>query len=655
MPDPIPGKFRWKLMELMTCVSTRTINYRVDHHTGSYYFSKPFAWQEIDGQKIETSVDYSITKNDGKYIYGFVIGQYDPSFPLSIDPLLASTNLAGSGFESAHSIALDSEGKVFIAGRTTSIDLPVSENAFDPVYNDAGEDYDGFVAKYSSDLSTLISCTYIGGEDIESILDMEIDHQNHIVLTGSTRSEDFPTTPGVYDNSYNGGKGNSITTNYGDIFISILDNDLEELLASTFIGGEYREWGTCLLVDANNDIYLAGTCEAGLPEVGPQFYPDFQDAFFLKINSSLNTILATNSIKAGSLYSGISAICWDKNGKLIAVGSLGTFDELQTTPGAYSSALKGTRDAFIIKLSPDLSQNLAATYFGGEDKDNGTAVCVDDQNNIYISGYTQSNPFPVTAGAYDVEHNCNLNNLDVFVSKFNSDLTQLMASSYLGGDPNGTLQGDDFSSKLIYDPTGKLWLCGYTESFYFPVNCESIDEKATRNEVYVAKFDRDLKNLEASTYLGGEWEDFGLDMAQNEEMDLYICGYSSPPSYIDDWADSTYSYITKISADLINYTPCCTYPRTVLGTYLDVDCTLDIMWEASLKATGYYLSVGTSPGTHDILDQMDVGYVHEYTLEQLPDRSKDLLPCGCLQRVWNRDWQVLPGNLCGHEGPALLF
>lgn len=592
---------------------------QVDHATGSYYFSEPIGWQKIDGQRNDISVRYTVAVENGNFSYGFHLEEYDSSYPVAIDPILASTNLAGNGYETANSIALDNDGNVFIAGNTISTDLPVSQDAFDTSYNDTEENYDGFVAKYNSDLSMLLSCTYIGGGEIDQIFDLIIDNQNHVVLTGSTRSEDFPSTPGAYDNSYNGGVGNSITTQYGDIFISILQNDLSDLLASTFIGGEYREWGSNLLVDSNNDIYLAGICEAGLPKVGPQFYADFQDAFFLKINNSLSTLLATNSIKTGSLYAGIADMCWDNMDNLVVVGSLGTFDELQTTPGAYSTTLMGTRDAFLLKLSHDLSQNLAATYFGGPDQDNGSAVCVDEQNNIYLAGNTRSNPFPVTQGAYDTEHDCDLNNYDAYIAKFNSDLSELMACTYLGGNNTSIGSLDDESvSKLLIDPNQGIYVCGTSESSYFPVNCESIHDYSWSTEAFVAKFNFDLSILAASTFLGDKLKEVGLDMVQNEQKDLYVCGHSSPASYIDDWADSTFAYIVKITADLINYTPCCTYPRVVDGVYLDANCTLDIMWEPSLKATGYYLSVGTSPGNYDIFEQMDVGYIHEYTLEYLP-------------------------------------
>lgn len=593
---------------------------QIDHPTGSYYFSEPIAWQEIDGQITDIGVRYTITRENGNFIYGFQIGEYDSSYPVIIDPILASTNLAGTGYETANSMALDNDGNVFIGGITTSTDLPVNQEAFDISYNDTDDEFDCFVAKYNSDLSLLLSCTYIGGGEIDQLFDLIIDKQNNVVITGSTRSEDFPTTPVVYDNSYNGGTGNSITTQYGDIFISILQNDLSELLASTFIGGEYREWGSNLLIDSNNDIYLAGICEAGLPKVGPQFYADFQDAFFLKINNSLSTLLATNSIKTGSLYAGIADMCWDNMENLVVVGSLGTFDELQATAGAYSTTFAGVRDAFLIKLSHDLSQNLAATYFGGSDQDNGSAVCVDEQNNIYIAGNTRSNPFPVTQGAYDTEHDCDLNNYDAYIAKFSSNLGELMACTYLGGNNTSTGSADDeFVSKLLNDPGEGIYICGTSESGYFPVNCESIHDYSWSTEAFIAKFNYDLSMLEASTYLGAKLEEFGLDMIQNDQKDLYVSGHSSPASYVEDWADSTFTYIVKITADLINYTPCCTYPTPVDGVNLDVDCTLDIIWEPSLKATGYYLSVGTSPEVYDIYDQMDVGYVHEYTLEYLPN------------------------------------
>jgi len=598
---------------------------QVDHSFGSVYFSRPIAWQENENEKKEVEISYQINNEEDIFQYGFKLGEYDNENDLYIDPILSSTYLGGTNYETGHRIALDAQGKVFIAGNTLSADLPADPNAFDHITNG---NYDAYVAKFSNDLSMLESCTFIGGSEREVFYDMAIDNNEHIVITGSTRSEEFPTTPGVYDNSYNGGAGNSITTSYGDIFITKLSNDLSVLESSTYIGGPNREWGTAILCDENNDIYITGKNTSELPRIGPQFYPDFRSAFFMKIDSELKTLLATNYVDIGSLYSGPHEMIFDHSGNIVVVGTISFLGELQTTPGCYDPTFnEGSQDVFVMKLSPNLAQNLGATFLGGNGKDYGLGVCVDLQNNIFVCGYTESNPFPVTIGAYDTEHNSNsTNNSDAFISKFNSELTSLLASSYLGGTGVDWWDGDDDSATdIIYDPLGFVYLCGHTESFYFPLSCESIDERQVSTDAFICKMDDNLSQLMASTLLGGYEYDAGADMIQNNNKELLITGttysgdFPDMNAYDQEYNEGGDAFVSKLTPDLINYTPCCTYAYPYDQIWANLDCSLNIMWEAAFKASGYYLSVGLSRESFDIIDRMDVGDVLNYDLIYLPN------------------------------------
>ena len=79
------------------------------------------------------------------------------------DLLTASTFLGGSGRDGRLEVpvAVDADGNVFVAGRTSSLDIPYTIGAYDTVYNGGANDV--IVAKLSADLSTLLACTYVGG------------------------------------------------------------------------------------------------------------------------------------------------------------------------------------------------------------------------------------------------------------------------------------------------------------------------------------------------------------------------------------------------------------------------------------------------------------------------------------------------------------
>jgi hypothetical protein len=116
---------------------------------GDLKLSKPSAWQEKDGKKLPVEVSYKLI---GKNRYSFVVAKADPSLPIVIDPILASTFIGGSGEEVAYSIALYGSENVYVAGYTASSDYPTTSGAYDTSHN--GGYTDVFVSKLDSNLSS---------------------------------------------------------------------------------------------------------------------------------------------------------------------------------------------------------------------------------------------------------------------------------------------------------------------------------------------------------------------------------------------------------------------------------------------------------------------------------------------------------------------
>jgi hypothetical protein len=101
----------------------------------------PVSYQRIGGERIPVESRYRITGDGG---YGFMVGAYDPRYPLVIDPGLDySTFLGGTRVDEGLGIAVR-DSRAYVTGRTSSADYPTTPGAFDTTFN--GET-DAFVTK----------------------------------------------------------------------------------------------------------------------------------------------------------------------------------------------------------------------------------------------------------------------------------------------------------------------------------------------------------------------------------------------------------------------------------------------------------------------------------------------------------------------------
>ncbi|OOP55989.1 MAG: hypothetical protein AYP45_12020, partial [Candidatus Brocadia carolinensis] len=165
---------------------------------GPVKFTKPVAYQEIGGKKIDVEVDYAISNPHSqipnpKSAYGFTVASYDKTKDLIIDPLIASTFLGGGGEDYGLSIALDTSGNVYVTGYTGSLDFPATAGAYDTSWNGS---YDVFVSKLDGGLTSLLASTFLGGASSEKGNSIALDTSGNVYVTGYTSSCDFPTTAG---------------------------------------------------------------------------------------------------------------------------------------------------------------------------------------------------------------------------------------------------------------------------------------------------------------------------------------------------------------------------------------------------------------------------------------------------------------------------
>lgn len=536
---------------------------------GTVRFTKPVAYQEIDGKRVEVAVEYRVRDSGGQVAeeqegrgagerrsggageqgtrgvgetgvlnYGFKVAAYDTKKELVIDPLLASTYLGGLDSDYGYAIAIDADKNILVAGYTTSSDFPITSGAWGITYNNN----DIFISKFSGDLKHLLASTFIGGSSDDYVRSMVIDTAKNIYIAGQTSSSNYPVTRDAYTVTKHGGS---------DVFLTKLDGNLTRLIASTFLGGSSDDYAHSIALGTSG-IFLyvtGGTTSSDFPITPGAFCASYKDtdAFVAKLNSNLTLLLASTYLGGASKDYGVS-VCLDAEKNVIVSGDTCSPD-FPVTPDAYDTEFNGGfGDVFLSKFNSDLSKLLASTFLGGATDDSVHSSAVDPKGNIYVTGQTESLDFPATPNAYSTS----FRNGDVFVSKFNWNLTELAASTYLGG------ADDDVGNSIAISPDGKIYVGGYTGSTDFPTTPGAYSvNKGAFFDAFVVKLSADLSRLLASTFLGGFYRDVARSIATDSQGNIYVVGetlsanFPSTPGVFDTFyngdAASSYAYDAFVS------------------------------------------------------------------------------------------------------------
>jgi len=249
---------------------------------------------------------------------------------------------------------------------------------------------------------------------------------------------------------------------------------------------------------------------------------DYEKNHVLIIDPDLDITAAT--FLGGSGDDFIGSVVLDNAGNVYVCGWTNSSD-FPTTAGAYDRTFYWSHgdtegvvhDVFVSKLNGSLTKLLSSTYLGGDDSDWGLSIALDGTGNVVVTGATGSSDFPTTSGAYDRSQN---GSIDAFVLKLNSNLTTLIASTYLGG------LKQDFSHSLAQDDSGNVYLAGSTGSPDYPTTSGAYDRHlGSSGDAVISKLDNNLSRLLASTYLGGEFgSDGGRSLALDGRGNVYLTG-----------------------------------------------------------------------------------------------------------------------------------
>jgi gliding motility-associated-like protein len=216
--------------------------------------------------------------------------------------------------------------------------------------------------------------------------------------------------------------------------------------------------------------------------------------------------------------------------------------------GSGNGCFTGNIDIGIIKLSPDGSTRLYATYLGGNQQDIPQSLIVDPQGNLIVAGRTTSTNYPTKNGGLIGSGG----KYDIVLTKFNSTGTQLIGSRVIGGSGDdganisacgdgrdNSLQqnyGDEARSEVNLDAGGNIYLAACSQSYNDPTNnlkafpivggFQSANAGGNNHQdAVVLKFNPDLSTMLFSTYLGGNGNDAAYVIEVNPiNNNIYVAG-----------------------------------------------------------------------------------------------------------------------------------
>lgn len=397
-------------------------------------------------------------------------------------------------------------------------------------------------------IDPLVLCTLIGGSQAEEIVDIVEPVQGSVIVTGWTESINFPTKPGAYSTTYSGEK---------DIFISKFNvkGSSRELIFSSFLGGAANDVPVNVLVDQNDNIYVAATTNSNdLPLVKSLSKSSYglNDAYVCKFNPDCNEIIFSTFF-GGSKDDILTAAKLSGDNGIYLTGYTNSTD-LPVTGGAYQDKLKGKNDIFFAKISNTGQAIRTCTYFGGIEDDFAYDMCVTPSEYVYIGGATKSNDFPafpvrvyyygsyeyVLESPFDRTYN---GNFDGVVMKILGASGALEYASFFGG------LADDFVTAVGYYGTDeKVVFAGKTykepSTITFPITQTAYQNTIKgQAESFVASLSNinitsyygytyKNQNLVFSTFLGGSGTDVPIAITFNKgTQTFYIIGYTNSTNF----------------------------------------------------------------------------------------------------------------------------
>jgi hypothetical protein len=435
------------------------------------------------------------------------------------DDLFYGTHFGGGEavlVEFATAIAVDAQGKAYVAGVTSAHDFPATAGAFD---QSCGDDLDDSDCRGVDVGVTAIAISFDAGQIVEQLVIRNViadgaeesTERYFINLTGTSGPVSLSAEDGA-DVSAQGlivdaqgpltawvGNATGIEGADPDLkfFIGLNRPASQEvtvfyqtLNGTAMAGSDYQAAMGSVTFEVDPDTGLTGT----LKGVDIKTFDDGEDeSVYETFVFELTGVTPLADVELAPLANSAEGRIFDNDGGVgeplvvaisdsaVLEGGQAQFEARLNRPAPQNTTISfelvhdttspgmGRSDAFVAKFDPFIAKGadtlVYATFVGGHSDDGASGIVVDSLGRAHLTGSTTSSDdpatteedegFPITAFAYDP----NLRGTqDAFVTILNETGSGLVYSTYLGGDSTDSATG------IALDPNGLVHVTGTTGS-----------------------------------------------------------------------------------------------------------------------------------------------------------------------------------------------
>jgi len=515
-------------------VSIKKDELHIKYHFGEMVEQKPYAYQIVNGK--EKAVECRFVELSDNVIGFEILGEYDNSLDLIIDPVVVFSTYSGSTSTNFGMTATyDGAGNGYMGGTVFGNAYNNTSLGYQPNY--AGGSADITISKFSRDGSRLLFSTFLGGNESEAVNSMVVNSRQELIILSVTSSFNYPVTIGAYQPIKVISQRSNLSrylqdyVSGNDIAISQFSPNGRQLLSSTFFGGNSSDGLNCNLnnlnsvniglvfnygdhfrgeitVGPNDTVYVGTSTHSSDLDSTISGFGGVQDGIIAKFSPNLRTLYWSRYLGGSSFDAIYSLKITDRNEILVGGGTM-SFSDFPSLPGAHQPHSNGGRSEGFVSLLNTKGDLLHSTFLGSDLYDQIYFVESDRDNNFYALGQTQSILFP--------NFGTSIANVGAgqFIVEFDSTLSQLEFSHTFGNINTGASNINISPTAFLVDRCKNIYVSGWGGSLSntndglktmrnnMPLSANASDPNTDGNDFYLYVVNNDLDSIIYASFLGG--------------------------------------------------------------------------------------------------------------------------------------------------------